>query len=121
MSQDLNTNKNEQYKELLKIIIPFTKSDNKIEKRAAYDFIILLKSAINETNNLIFLYLNNSINHVIEHFKNNLFDLINNKIDPNTSINDSIYGLLNDIAKSLLRQLVFKNNLQEFNEFLLKI
>jgi len=118
MSQDLKIN---QYRELLKNVIPFTKSDNKIKKTAAYDFTILLKAAINETNSQIYSYLNNAINHVIEHFKNNLLDLINNKVDFNICTNDSTYGLLNDITKALLRQLIFNNKLHEFNEILLKI
>jgi len=118
MSQDLKIS---EYRKLLENVIPFTKSINKIEKRAAYDFTILLKAAINEKNSLLFSYLSNAINHVIEHFKNNLLDLMNNKFNPNTSTNDPIYGLLNDITKALLRQLIFNNKLQEFNEFLLKI
>ena len=37
------TNKTEKYKELLEAVLPFVKSKNKIEKRAAYDFNIIFK------------------------------------------------------------------------------
>ena len=113
--------KKEEYKELLQKVIPFTKSENEIVKRAAYDFHILLKSAINEKNSTTFLFLNDGIEHAIEHFTVELTDLINNRIDPNIHMGDSHYGLLNDIAKVICQQLFFRNKLPEFKKFLMEI
>jgi hypothetical protein len=113
--------KKEQYPELLEKVIPLIKSENKLIKRAAYDFYILLTSAINDNNNEIFKYLNDAIKHVIEHFSKELLDLINNTIDTNFSINNVHYGLLNDISKVIMQQMLFKNKLEEFNDFLMSI
>ena len=113
--------KKKKYEELLQKVIPFTKSKNEIVKRAAYDFNILLKSAINEKTSATFLFLNEGIEHAIEHFTVELTDLINNRIDPNTSICDSHYGLLNDIAKVICQQLLFRNKLPELKKFLMEI
>jgi hypothetical protein len=114
-------NKKEMYKELLQKVIPFTKSDNKIIKRAAYDFILLLKSAINEENSKTYLYLNDGIEHAIEHFTIELTDLINNKIDPDITSNDTNYGLVNDIAKAILQQLLYRNKLPELKKILIEM
>ena len=44
----------EKYKALLQQVIPIAKSSvNQIEKRAGYDFNILLKMALNKSNNLV--------------------------------------------------------------------
>jgi hypothetical protein len=114
-------NKIEEYKELLQKVLPFTKSENEIVKRAAYDFNILLKSAINEKNSTTLLFLNEGIKHTIDHFTTELLDLINNRIDPNIHMGDSHYGLLNDIAKVICQQLLFKNKLNEVKVFLMEI
>ena len=126
MSQDTESITNfmiikDQYPELLQKVLPFTKSDNKIIKRLAYDFNILLKCAINDTNNETLKYLNNSIEHVIEYFSQELLDLINNRIDPNLNINNVHYGLINDVSKIIIQQMLFQNKLAEVREFLLKI
>jgi len=129
MSQDTNSisineltiNKKEMYEEILQKVIPFTKSDNEIVKKAAYDFNILLKSAINKSNSPTLTYLNNGIEHTIEHFTKELYDLINNRIDPDVWSNDNTYGLLNDIAKVVCQQLLYKNKLEEVNNFLISI
>jgi hypothetical protein len=114
-------NKIEEYKELLQKVLPFTKSENEIVKRAAWDFNILLKSVINEKNSPTLLFLNEGIKHAIDHFTTELLDLINNRIDPNIHMGDSHYGLLNDIAKVICQQLLFKNKLNEVKDFLMKI
>jgi hypothetical protein len=114
-------NKKEMYKELLQKVIPFTKSDNKIIKRAAYDFNLLLKSAINEENSRTYLYLNEGIEHAIEHFTIELTDLINNRIDPDITSNDTNYGLVNDIAKAILQQLLYRNKLPELKKILMEM
>jgi hypothetical protein len=114
-------NKKEMYKELLQKVIPFTKSDNKIIKRAAYDFNLLLKSAINEENSKTYLYLNEGIEHAIEHFTIELTDLINNRIDPDITSNDTNYGLVNDIAKAILQQLLYRNKLPELKKILMEM
>ena len=114
-------NKKEMYKELLQKVIPFTKSDNKVVKRAAYDFNILLKCAINDTNGPTLVYLNEGIEHAIEYFNKNLLDLINNRIDPDTHMDDTDYGLLNDIAKVITNQILFRNKLKELRKILLEL
>ena len=123
MSQDTEStviiDKNEMYKELLQKVLPFIKSENKIIKKAAYDFNVLLKCAINDINSETLEYLNDGIQHAIEYFSQELSDLINNRIDPNVNINDVHYGLLNDISKVIMRQILFKNQLSEFREYLL--
>jgi len=123
MSQDTEStviiNKNEMYKELLQKVLPFIKSENKIIKKAAYDFNILLKCAINDINSETLEYLNDGIEHAIEYFSQELSDLINNRIDPSVNINDVNYGLLNDISKVIMQQILFKNQLSEFREYLL--
>ena len=115
------TNKTEKYKELLEAVLPFVKSKNEIEKRAAYDFNTILKSAINEQNSATLLYLNEGIIHVIEFFTNQLLDLINNKINEDTYINEPNYNLIHDICIVIINQILYKNKLQEFKEFLLSM
>lgn len=125
MSQDTEStviiDKKEMYRELLQKVIPFTKSDNEVVKRAAYDFNIILKCAINDSNSSTLTYLNQGIEHAIEYFTKNLLDLINNRIDPETNFYDTTYGLINDIAKILLDQLLYRNKLKEFKTFLMEI
>ena len=68
------------YKDLLAKVIPFTKSANILEKRAAYDLNILLKCGINKTNNTVLMYLSDALDHLIKHFMPDLNTLINNQI-----------------------------------------
>jgi hypothetical protein len=125
MSQDNKPtaimSKEEEYKELLQKVLPFTKSDNKVVKRAAYDFNLLLKCAINDTNGPTLVYLREGIEHAIEYFTKNLLDLINNRIDPDTHMEDPAYGLLNDIAKVITNQILFRNKLEELKKFLMAL
>ena len=118
------TNKTEKYKELLEAVLPFVKSKYNIEKRAAYDFNIILKSAINDQNSETLLYLNEGIIHVIEFFTNKLLDLINNKINEDTYMNDFAnydYDVIHDICIVILNQILYKNKLRELKEFLLSL
>lgn len=118
------TNKTEKYKELLEAVLPFVKSKNEIEKRAAYDFNTILKSAINDQNSETLLYLNEGIIHVIEFFTNKLLDLINNKINEDTYINNFTnydYDVIHDICIVILNQILYKNKLRELKEFLLSL
>ena len=63
----------EKYKALLQRVIPIIKnSTSQMEKRAGYDFNILFKAAINETNNTVWLYLNDAIEHVLRYFAKDL-------------------------------------------------
>ena len=110
--------KKDEYKEILQKVLPFTKSDNKLVKRAAYDFNILLKCAINNTNSQTLVYLYEGIERTIEYFNKTLLDLINNRIDPDTHMCDPTYELLNDIAKVITNQLLFRNKLEELKKFL---
>jgi hypothetical protein len=126
MSQDNETtaiimNKKDEYKELLKKVIPFTNSDNKIVKRAAYNFNTIIKCAINESNNSTLTYLSEGIEHAIEYFKSELLNLINDKFDSNTHVCNPHYGLLNDISSAILTQLLFRNKLEEFKTFLMAL
>ena len=76
------TDKIEKYKALLQKVIPIIKnSTNQMEKRAGYDFNILLKAAINETNNAVFMYLNDAIEHLLRYFAKNLDDFLSGKED----------------------------------------
>ena len=126
MSQDTNVESisiitKEQYPELLQKVKLFTKSDNILTRRASFDFNILLTAAINDNNNETFEYLKDAIQHVIEYFSKELFDLINNRIEIGLTINNIHYGLLNDISKVIIQQTIFKNKLEEVREFLSKI
>ncbi len=115
------TNKTEKYKELLEAVLPFVKSKNEIEKRAAYDFNTILKSAINEQNSATLLYLNEGIIHVIEFFTKQLLDLINNKINEENDFINYDYDVIHDICIVILNQILYKNKLRELKEFLLNI
>jgi|LakMenE01Jun11ns_1017448.scaffolds.fasta_scaffold9878291_3 hypothetical protein len=111
----------EKYKALLQKVIPIIQnSTNKMERRAGYDFNILLKAAINETNNTVWMYLNDAIEHVLRYFAKNLDDFLNGKEDwENYCI--STYGLLNDLAIKIMQSLLYKDHLQGFRKICLEI
>ena len=110
----------EKYKDLLQKVIPFTKSLVKQEKQAAYDFNILLKSAINEHNNLVFSQLNDALEHLINYFSKELDNLLTGKVDWELAYNGG-YELLNDIACVIMQTLFHKRNIQKFREFCLQV
>lgn len=110
----------EKYKSLLENITPFTRSSVRLEKRAAYNFNILLKSAINKNNNAILAYLNDAIEHLIEHFNDELIDLLEKKVDWSSGANVH-FDLINDLSIVITQTLFHKQNLEEFREFCLQI
>ena len=110
----------EKYKDLLQKVIPFTKSLIKQEKRAAYDFNILLKSAINEYNCAVFVYLNDALEHLINYFLKDLDNLLAGKVDWENTYNSG-YELLNDLACVITQTLFHKKNMPQFREFCLQI
>ena len=116
-----SNDKIEKYKDILQQVIPFAKSaTNDLEKRAAYDFNILFKTAINETNNSVFLYLNDAIEHLIDYFSKDLEEFLTGKVDWINSYNGS-YELLHDFTSVIMQTLVYKKNIQVFREFCLQI
>ena len=111
----------EKYNALLKKVIHVIhNSSNKMEKRAGYDFNVLLKTAINETNNSVFLYLNEAIEHVIRHFTQELDKFISGKENWETHYHVT-YELLHDFARVIMQSLLHKDKLPEFREFCLEL
>jgi hypothetical protein len=108
------------YKELLAKVIPFTKSVNVLEKRAAYDLNILLKCGINKTNNTVLMYLSDALNHLINHFMPELNSLINKQIDLE-DYNHQGYELLHDLVVVIMRTVMHKKKVEEFKQFCLQI
>jgi hypothetical protein len=108
------------YKDLLSKVIPFTKSDNILEKRAAYDLNILLKCGINKTNNTVLMYLSDAMDHLIKHFMPDLNTLINNQIDLDDYHNQG-YALLHDLVLVIMRTVMNKTKVEEFRQFCLQI
>ena len=111
----------EKYKDLLQRVIPIIKnSTNEIEKRAGYDFNILLKAAINESNNSVFMYLNDAIEHLLRYFAKDLDDFLSGKEDWE-NLYHSTYDLLNDLAIKIIQSLLYKDHLQGFRKICLEI
>ncbi len=132
MSQDTESNiindrflnyiKERKYKELTQLTVPFVlNSENKIIKKIAHNFYILLLYAVNQSNLPTLLFLSEAIEHVIEHFTPELIKLLNNTINIQTVEKETNYLFLDDIIKILKEQLLYKNKLKDFKEFLLKI
>jgi len=109
----------EKYKTLLHQVSHFI-SSNETEKRIAFDFRILFKSAINETGNNVFLILNDALEHLICHFQKDYDKLINKKINWDLGYYGD-YELLHDIAKVIMQTLLHKQNVLEFRTFCLQI
>ena len=111
----------EKYKDLLQRVIPIIKnSTNEIEKRAGYDFNILLKAAINESNNSVFMYLNDAIEHLLRYFAKDLDDFLSGKEDWENYCH-STYELIHDLAIKIMQSLLYKDHLQSFRKFCLEI
>lgn len=108
------------YKDLLAKVIPFTKSENILEKRAAYDLNILLKCGINKTNNTVLLYLSDALDHLIKHFMPDLNTLINNQINLDDYHHQG-YALLHDLVIVIMRTVMNKTKVEEFRQFCLQI
>ena len=111
----------EKYKALLQKVIPIIKnSTNQMEKRAGYDFNILLKAAINETNNTVFMYLNDAIEHLLRYFAKNLDDFLSGKEDWE-NLYHSTYDLLNDLSKGIMHTLLHNHMLPGFRKICLEV
>jgi hypothetical protein len=109
-----------RYKDLLAKVIPFTKSDNVLEKRAAYDLNILLKCGINTTNNTVIMYLSDALDHLIQHFMPELNNLINNQVNLDDYQNQG-YALLHDLVIVIMQTVMNKKKIEEFRQFCLQI
>lgn len=108
----------EKYNALLQKVIPITKSaTNKMQKKAAYDFIILLKVAINSSNNPVLIFLNDAIEHLIRYFSKDLQELFNGSVD----WDNNGYELLHDLTCVILQSVSHKQNLAKFRNFCLDI
>jgi hypothetical protein len=111
----------EKYKALLQKVIPIIKnSTNEMEKRAGYDFSTLLKAAINETNNAVFMYLNKAVEHLLRYFAKNLDDFLSGKEDWENLCHYN-YDLLNDLAIKIMQSLLYKDHLQRFQKICLEM
>jgi hypothetical protein len=108
------------YKDLLAKVIPFTKSVNVLEKRAAYDLNILLKCGINKSNNTVITYLSDALDHLIQHFIPDLNILINNQVNLD-DYNNQGYALLHDLVVVIMRTVMHKKKVEEFRQFCLQI
>ena len=113
-----DNDKVELYKNNIKKVLPFTQSTNKDEKKAAYNFSILFKSAINERENYTLLLLKDAIEHVIKYLSNEFEELVNSKIDWNTAFIGN-YELLDDIVVVITQTILHKQNIREFSDFCL--
>jgi hypothetical protein len=112
-SSDIN------YSQYLQLVTPFTKSDNKFEKQAAYDFRILLISVMNENEIYVLLYLHEGIRKSIQYFVKELSDLIQNKY--NNIKYDTHLELLHDCACLISQQVMFRSKLSETLDFLMNL
>ena len=111
----------EKYKDLLQRVIPIIKnSTNEIEKRAGYDCNILLKAAINETNNSVFMFLNDAIEHLLRYFAKDLNNFLSGKEDWE-NLYHSTYDLLNDLSKGIMHSLLHNHMLPGFRKICLEV
>lgn len=111
----------EKYNVLLQKVIPIAKSaTNKMQKKAAYDFIILLKSALNQSNSLVLMYLNDAIEHLLRYFSKDLQELFNGSVDWENSYHNG-YALLNDLTRVIMQSILHGQKLKEFRKFCLDI
>ena len=115
-----NIDKIATYNDLLQKVIPFIKSDNILEKKAAYDLNILLKCGINKTQNTVIMYLHDAIDHLIQYFMPDLNLLINNQINL-TDYHNQSYKLLHDLVIVIMQTVMHKRKIEEFRKFCLQI
>jgi hypothetical protein len=117
----ISIDKNTQYADLMNKIRPFTKSTNKIEKKAAYDINYLLYFAINENRNPVLFELKQGIENAINYLTPEINDLINQTVLWKDDTFYANYDLLNDIVLVITQTLLHKTKLTELNNFLLEI
>ena len=114
--------KEKKYTELAQLTVPIIfNSEIKIIKKIAYNFNTVLLYAVNQSNLPTLLFLSEAIEHVIEYFTNELIQLLNNTINFQTVENDTHYLFLDDVVRILKEQVLYKNNLENIKEYLLKI
>jgi hypothetical protein len=111
-SSDIN------YSEYLQLIIPFEKSNNKNEKKIAYNFIILLTTVINDKKIESLIYLHEGIKNIIKYFMSELLELVDNKYN-NIKVLNVHLELLNDCAKLISQEMIYHSKNPKILEFLM--
>ena len=123
MSQTITsaaTNESE-YNKLVALITPFTRSLSNLEKRAAFDFRILLISAINKDKLLTLIYLNNGIKNLIKYFTPEFNKMVNKEVMWDDSVSLIQFNKLHFIASELMQQMFCKDTLEETNYIFMNI
>jgi len=108
----------EKYRFLLNKVKPFIQSSEKLEKRAAVDLNILLKCAINQSDNTVLFFLNPAIEHLVNYFMASIYDIIGQKIDWTYS-HICCYDMLNDLVQVIMQTVLHKQNMMEFSQLCL--
>ena len=116
-----SVDKNTQYADLINKILPFTKSSNKMESKAAYDINYLLYFAINESGNPVLFELKSGIENVINYLTPEINNLIDQSVLWEYATTNVHYKLLNDIVRVITDTLSHKKNVIKLNDYLLKI
>ena len=115
----LKSHKIEKYKELLeKVILITKKSTNRMERHAGYDFSTLLKAAINETNNSVYAFLNDALEHLLCYFAKYLSNFISGEEDWE-NLCHSTYDLLNDLTQGIVSSLLHSKMVPGFRKICL--
>jgi hypothetical protein len=118
----INYIKEKKYTELAQLTVPIIfNTENKIIKKIAYNFNILLLYAVNQSKLPTLLFLSEAIEHVVEYFTNDLIQLLNNTINIQTAENNIHYLFLDDVIRILKEQILYKNNLENIKNYLLEI
>jgi hypothetical protein len=106
------------YSEYLELIIPFEESNNKDEKKIAYNFIILLTTVINEKKIDSLTYLHEGIKNIIKYFMEELLALLDNKYNNITVLNVHL-ELLNDCANLISQEMIYRSKNPKILQFLM--
>ena len=110
-----------EYNKLVALITPFTSSLSKPENQAAFDFRILLMSAINKENLLTLMYLENGIKNLIKYFTPEFNKMVNKEVMWDDSDSLIQFNKLHIMSEKLMEQICFKNNLEETNYIFMNI
>jgi hypothetical protein len=110
-----------KYNDLLSRVNPLIRSSIKNEKYVAYDFGIIINSAINKYDNDVLLFLHDGIDHAIEHFMPEFLKLVDKKIVWEDEAPNVHFDLLHDVARVIMNTMIHKNNLEDFRDFLLQM
>jgi hypothetical protein len=108
------------YSQYLELIIPYEKSNNKNEKKIAYNFMILLTTVINEKKKESLIYLHEGIKNIIKYFMQELLDLLDNKYN-NIKILNVHLELLNDCAGIISQEMLFRSKNPDILQFLMTL